>query len=199
MCFLHLHPLPAHLYITCLYIISLHTPSTSPHPHHHIHITTSTPTSRSTTSPPISPTQRGKVPIVVGGTGFYLRWFVFGKPATPQCTPELAAQADALLQEVVVVVVCVCVYVCVYVCVCVCVCVCVFACDADAILQEVVLWCIVCACLVCIRTYIALHHMEWYVVLTSVCTRQQDHDLYTPHSHVQSPSHTSTCPLMLHT
>lgn len=35
--------------------------------------------------------QRGRVPIVVGGTGFYLRWLVGGKAAGPRTTPHAAA------------------------------------------------------------------------------------------------------------
>lgn len=44
--------------------------------------------------------QRGKVPIVVGGTGFYLRWFVHGKPRTPASTAESAKQVQAFLEQV---------------------------------------------------------------------------------------------------
>jgi hypothetical protein len=44
--------------------------------------------------------QRGKVPIVVGGTGFYLRWFMYGKPQTQQSTPELRARVEQLVQQV---------------------------------------------------------------------------------------------------
>ena len=44
--------------------------------------------------------QRGKVPIVVGGTGFYLRWFIHGKPRTPASTPEGAATVSRFLQQV---------------------------------------------------------------------------------------------------
>eukprot|EP00899_Mesostigma_viride_P005982 jgi/Mesvir1/15385/Mv06576-RA.2 len=40
---------------------------------------------------------RGKVPIVVGGTGFYLRWYVQGKPATPRSSPAVTAAAAAAL------------------------------------------------------------------------------------------------------
>ncbi|KAL2652879.1 hypothetical protein R1flu_021007 [Riccia fluitans] len=38
---------------------------------------------------------RGHVPIVVGGTGLYLRWFLNGKPDTPKPTAEQAAAVDA--------------------------------------------------------------------------------------------------------
>ena len=44
--------------------------------------------------------QRGRTPIVVGGTGFYLRWFIFGKPATPISTPQSEAAARARLEQV---------------------------------------------------------------------------------------------------
>ena len=43
--------------------------------------------------------QRGRTPIIVGGTGFYLRWFVHGKPRTPESTPETAARAEAALSQ----------------------------------------------------------------------------------------------------
>ncbi|KAI8466279.1 MAG: IPP transferase-domain-containing protein [Monoraphidium minutum] len=43
--------------------------------------------------------RRGKVPIVVGGTGFYLRWFVLGKPQTPTSSPELMRRVHELVQE----------------------------------------------------------------------------------------------------
>lgn len=43
--------------------------------------------------------QRGATPIVVGGTGFYLRWFVHGPPSTPRSKPEAQEKAHALLQE----------------------------------------------------------------------------------------------------
>ncbi len=44
--------------------------------------------------------QRGRVPIVVGGTGFYLRWYVHGKPSTPRSTKESAALAEQALERV---------------------------------------------------------------------------------------------------
>jgi tRNA dimethylallyltransferase len=43
--------------------------------------------------------QRGKTPIVVGGTGFYLRWFIYGKAATPPSNPATAAKARALVEQ----------------------------------------------------------------------------------------------------
>ena len=42
---------------------------------------------------------RGRTPIVVGGTGFYLRWFTQGKPSTPASTKESEAAADARISE----------------------------------------------------------------------------------------------------
>ncbi|EIE19274.1 isopentenyl transferase, partial [Coccomyxa subellipsoidea C-169] len=44
--------------------------------------------------------QRGKVPIVAGGTGFYLRWFIHGKPQTPVSTAQTAKEVEALLEQV---------------------------------------------------------------------------------------------------
>ena len=43
--------------------------------------------------------QRGKTPIVVGGTGFYLRWFILGKPTTPAASAASEAAAAARLEE----------------------------------------------------------------------------------------------------
>ena len=40
------------------------------------------------------------MPIVVGGTGFYLRWFIYGKPQTPTSTPEAAQRVNAMLAKV---------------------------------------------------------------------------------------------------
>lgn len=37
---------------------------------------------------------RGKLPIVVGGTGFYVQWLVYGRPAAPAPTPEAAQRAQ---------------------------------------------------------------------------------------------------------
>ncbi|XP_019193471.1 PREDICTED: tRNA dimethylallyltransferase 9 [Ipomoea nil] len=35
---------------------------------------------------------RGRVPIVAGGTGLYLRWFVYGKPDVPQASREITSE-----------------------------------------------------------------------------------------------------------
>jgi tRNA dimethylallyltransferase len=43
--------------------------------------------------------QRGKTPIVVGGTGFYLKWLVSGRPSTPVATKESEEKAMACLDE----------------------------------------------------------------------------------------------------
>ncbi|KAK9833352.1 hypothetical protein WJX84_005140 [Apatococcus fuscideae] len=43
--------------------------------------------------------RRGKLPIIVGGTGLYLRWLVHGKPRTPRSTPLLAARAQRKLDK----------------------------------------------------------------------------------------------------
>lgn len=46
-------------------------------------------------------TQRGKVPIVVGGTGLYLRFLVAGKVAGPgPAPPEVVARVKAALAQV---------------------------------------------------------------------------------------------------
>lgn len=42
---------------------------------------------------------RGKTPIVTGGTGFYLRWFILGKANTPRSSPESERKAQAVLDE----------------------------------------------------------------------------------------------------
>ncbi|EFN51365.1 hypothetical protein CHLNCDRAFT_55198 [Chlorella variabilis] len=44
--------------------------------------------------------QRGKTPIVAGGTGFYLRWFILGKPSTPPASPASEAAATQRLEQV---------------------------------------------------------------------------------------------------
>jgi tRNA dimethylallyltransferase len=38
---------------------------------------------------------RGKLPIVVGGTGFYIQWLIYGRPGAPPPTPEAASAAQA--------------------------------------------------------------------------------------------------------
>jgi tRNA dimethylallyltransferase len=43
---------------------------------------------------------RGKVPIVVGGTGMYLRWLIEGKPNAPPSDPAQAARAKEVLRRV---------------------------------------------------------------------------------------------------
>ena len=45
-------------------------------------------------------TRRGKTPVVVGGTGMYLRWLIEGKPDTPPSSPEASALARATLRRV---------------------------------------------------------------------------------------------------
>lgn len=47
--------------------------------------------------------QRGRVPIVVGGTGLYLRWLVHGRPHTPKSEPLMAARAQDALDQVLTV------------------------------------------------------------------------------------------------
>ncbi|KAJ4847165.1 tRNA dimethylallyltransferase 9 [Turnera subulata] len=42
---------------------------------------------------------RGRVPIVAGGTGLYLRWFIYGKPDVPKATPEIASEVYSELAE----------------------------------------------------------------------------------------------------
>ena len=42
---------------------------------------------------------RGRTPLVVGGTGFYLSGLLRGLPLTPPGVPELRAQLEAELQE----------------------------------------------------------------------------------------------------
>ena len=44
---------------------------------------------------------RGKTPVVVGGTGMYLRWLVEGKPPTPPSDPAAAAAARAAIAAAV--------------------------------------------------------------------------------------------------
>eukprot|EP00959_Pyramimonas_sp_CCMP1952_P342201 7169341-Pyramimonas_sp.AAC.1 len=45
--------------------------------------------------------QRGKAPVVVGGTGLYLRWFVHGKPGTPKKAPDTRERAAAAVAAAV--------------------------------------------------------------------------------------------------
>ncbi|CAN6444256.1 unnamed protein product [Victoria cruziana] len=39
----------------------------------------------------------GNVPIVVGGTGLYLRWYIYGKPEVPKASLKIAAEVDSEL------------------------------------------------------------------------------------------------------
>ena len=43
--------------------------------------------------------RRGKTPIVVGGTGFYLKWLVSGRPSTPASTKESEREVQKRLEE----------------------------------------------------------------------------------------------------
>lgn len=43
--------------------------------------------------------RRGKTPVIVGGTGMYLRWLIEGKPNTPPSDPEASATAKATLRR----------------------------------------------------------------------------------------------------
>lgn len=42
---------------------------------------------------------RGRVPIVAGGTGLYLRWFIYGKPNVPIPSREIIAEVDSELSS----------------------------------------------------------------------------------------------------
>lgn len=42
---------------------------------------------------------RGKTPIVVGGTGFYLRWYLLGKPSTPTSNKQTEALAQQRIEQ----------------------------------------------------------------------------------------------------
>ncbi|KAL3635359.1 tRNA dimethylallyltransferase 9 [Castilleja foliolosa] len=42
---------------------------------------------------------RGRVPIVTGGTGLYLRWFMYGKPDVPKASPEITSQVNLELAD----------------------------------------------------------------------------------------------------
>jgi len=46
------------------------------------------------------PLQRGRTPIVVGGTGFYLRFLQEGKPAGNKTTPDAAQAVKRAIQAV---------------------------------------------------------------------------------------------------
>ncbi|XP_022717206.1 tRNA dimethylallyltransferase 9 isoform X2 [Durio zibethinus] len=41
----------------------------------------------------------GRVPIVTGGTGLYLRWFLYGKPDVPKASPKIAAKVYSELVD----------------------------------------------------------------------------------------------------
>ncbi|XP_038689604.1 tRNA dimethylallyltransferase 9 isoform X1 [Tripterygium wilfordii] len=41
----------------------------------------------------------GRVPIVAGGTGLYLRWFMYGKPDVPKASPEIASEVHRELEN----------------------------------------------------------------------------------------------------
>jgi hypothetical protein len=59
------------------------------------------PPPKASPAPAPSPSlQRGRTPIVVGGTGFYLRWFVLGRPSTPASSPQSESKAQARLDQV---------------------------------------------------------------------------------------------------
>ncbi|KAJ1441688.1 P-loop containing nucleoside triphosphate hydrolase, partial [Sesbania bispinosa] len=40
-----------------------------------------------------------RVPIVVGGTGLYLRWYIYGKPDVPKASPEITSEVYQELAE----------------------------------------------------------------------------------------------------
>ncbi|XP_023636458.1 tRNA dimethylallyltransferase 9 isoform X2 [Capsella rubella] len=42
---------------------------------------------------------RGRVPIVTGGTGLYLRWFIYGKPDVPRPSPEVIAEVNDMIVD----------------------------------------------------------------------------------------------------
>ncbi|GAV64047.1 IPPT domain-containing protein [Cephalotus follicularis] len=41
----------------------------------------------------------GRVPIVTGGTGLYLRWFIYGKPDVPKASQEIASEVHSELAD----------------------------------------------------------------------------------------------------
>ncbi|XP_051126889.1 tRNA dimethylallyltransferase 9 [Andrographis paniculata] len=42
---------------------------------------------------------RGRVPIVSGGTGLYLRWFIYGKPDVPKASHQITSEVHAELAD----------------------------------------------------------------------------------------------------
>ncbi|XP_008811491.1 tRNA dimethylallyltransferase 9 isoform X3 [Phoenix dactylifera] len=42
---------------------------------------------------------KGRVPIVAGGTGLYLRWYIYGKPAVPKASIEIASEVCSELMD----------------------------------------------------------------------------------------------------
>lgn len=42
---------------------------------------------------------RGGVPIVTGGTGLYLRWFIYGKPDVPKASPAISLEVESELAD----------------------------------------------------------------------------------------------------
>ncbi|CAN8252411.1 unnamed protein product [Cochlearia groenlandica] len=42
---------------------------------------------------------RGRVPIVTGGTGLYLRWFIYGKPDVPKPSQEVISEVHDMLAD----------------------------------------------------------------------------------------------------
>ncbi|KAL8131550.1 tRNA dimethylallyltransferase 9 [Apium graveolens] len=43
--------------------------------------------------------ESGRVPIVTGGTGLYLRWYIYGKPDVPKSSPEIVAEVQAEISD----------------------------------------------------------------------------------------------------
>ncbi|KAF9609979.1 hypothetical protein IFM89_019535 [Coptis chinensis] len=41
--------------------------------------------------------ENGRVPIIAGGTGLYLRWYIYGKPEVPKASPEIASEVHSEL------------------------------------------------------------------------------------------------------
>lgn len=41
--------------------------------------------------------ERGRVPILAGGTGLYLRWYIYGKPDVPKASVEVASEVSSEL------------------------------------------------------------------------------------------------------